>query len=358
MAREINNRLSALQLAVIMLCARCFAMMTYFPFTGGNALVFMLAILLSTAMQAVMLIPAAMLCARHGKGICELALLRNRGIGLAVTGAFLLYFVWDIFVTTGTFAYFMDSYFSNQISRLPAVICVGGVALYLGSMRSSVLGKCAGIMFFLFVFFAGIMVLSTFTQPDLTGFHLAQRGIPKALAGDIKGEFVRNRELVMLVFLLGDVKGSKQGAVWSYLAVKLVILELLLGFAALVLGDFALETDTPFFYLSCLSNSSVVERYDAGFMSVWTALAVIRLAAVFHCFGRCLHILSGGKAGARVTAAVTSIPAAATFYILSKRGWKSIVYHSESPWLIFCAAGLLPLCVMILLKVRRRVNEN
>lgn len=356
MARTMNNTLSPLQLAVIMLCARCFSMMTYFPYTSSNTLVFMLAIVASTALQGLLLIPAAVLCSKYKMGLCEIALLKSRPVGLLVTGGFFLYFVWDIFITTGTFAYFMDSFFSNQISRLPAVICAGTAALYLGGMGSSVLGKCAGIMFFVFAFFAGILILSAITYPDITGFHLAQRNIPKVLAGDISGEFIRNRELVMLVFLLGDVKGSKPKAVYSYLAVKLVILEALLAFVTLVLGEFALATDTPLFYLSCLSNSSVVERYDAGFMSVWTVLALVRLAAVFHCCGRCVWILSGGRAKSAMVLSVQTIPAAATLYLLSKRSWKGLAYLNESPWLLVCAVGVIPLAVM-LLRVRRRKVE-
>lgn len=351
------NRLSAWQLAVLMLCARCFSMMTYFPYTGSNTLVFMAAILLSTALQWLLLLPVSVLCSKYGKGLCELALERQRTFGLMITGALLVYFAWDIFITTGTFAYFMDSYFSNQISRLPAVICAGGVAVYLGGLSSSVLGKSAGVMFLLFCLFTGILVLSAAENPDLTNFHLAQENIPRTLLGDIKGEFIRNRELVMLVFLLGDVKGSKRGAVLSYLAVKLVLLEVMIGFVTLVLGEFGSSTDTPFFYLSCFSNSSVVERYDAGFMSVWTALAVIRLAAVLHCFSRCLRLIFR-KMSAGTAAAVQIIPAAVTFYLLSRRSWKGLAYLNESPWLIALLAGSVPLAVLIAMKVRKRVNEN
>jgi hypothetical protein len=161
----------------------------------------------------------------------------------------------------------------------------------------------------------------------------------------------------MLVFLLGDVKGSKRGAVLSYLAVKLVLLEVMIGFVTLVLGEFGSSTDTPFFYLSCFSNSSVVERYDAGFMSVWTALAVIRLAAVLHCFSRCLRLIFR-KMSAGTAAAVQIIPAAVTFYLLSRRSWKGLAYLNESPWLIALLAGSVPLAVLIAMKVRKRVNEN
>ncbi len=353
---DLVNRLSALQLAALMLCARCFSMMTYFPYTGSNTLVFMVAILLSTALQWLLLLPVSVICSRYEKGVCEIAIQKNRIFGLVITSAFLLYFAWDIFITTGTFAYFMDTYFSNQISRIPAVICAGGVAVYLGGLGSSVLGKSAGIMFLLFCIFTGILVLSAADRPDLTNFHLAQENIPKTLFDDINAELVRNRELVLLVFLLGDVKGSKRKSVFSYLAVKLVILEVMIGFVTLVLGSFGSSTDMPFFYLSCYSNSSVVERYDAGFMSVWTALAVVRLAAVLHCFSRCLRLIFKGIS-AKTAAAVQIIPAAVTFYLLSKRSWKGLAYLRESPWLIALLTGAVPLAVLLVMKVRKRANE-
>lgn len=352
------NRLSPLQLAVLMVSARCFSMMTYFPYTGSNALVFMIAILISTAFQCVLLIPAATLCNSRQKGLCEIALERGRLLGVLVTGAFLLYFLWDIFITTGTFAYFLDNYFSNQFSRLPALICAGAVAVYLGGLSSMSIGKSAAVIFFLFSVFTGVLLLSALIGFDFTNFHLAQPDLPKALTSGIGGELVRNRELVMLAFLMGDVKGSKLKATYSYLAIKLVILEVLLGFVTLVLGDFAFSTDMPFFYLSCFSNSSVIERYDAGFMAVWTALAVIRLATVFHCSGRCLRLLSQRISRKTCVIAVQILPAVATFYLLLKRRWKSIAYLNESPWLIIAVAGLVPLVVTFFVKVRAKKNEN
>ncbi len=355
---ERMNRLSAMQLAVMMICARCFSMMTYFPYTQSNTLVFMIAMLISTALQGLLLIPAAILCSRHGKGLCEIALERSRLLGVFVSVAFLLYFLWDIFMTTGTFAFFVDNYFSNHISRIPAVICAGAVAVYLGGLGSAALGKCAGVMFFLFALFTGVLLLSALDRPDFTNFHLAQDNIPKALTGDIAGELVRNRELVALVFLLGDVRGSKPKAVYSYLAVKLVILEVVMGFAALVLGEFAVETDMPFFYLSCYSNSSVIERYDAGFMAVWTVLGVVRLALAFHCSGRCLRLI--GKRISRRTSIllVQIVPAAATFVLLLRHRWKGLAYMRETPWLTVCAVGLVPLTVLLFDKFRRSANED
>lgn len=352
------NRLSPLQLAVLMVSARCFSMMTYFPYAGSNTLVFMIAMLISTALQGLLLIPAVVLCQRHEKGLCELALERSRLLGIAVTLAFLTYFLWDIFITTGNFSYFLDNYFSNQLSRIPAIFCAGAVAVYLGGLGSSSLGKCAGVMFFLFAVFSGILVLSSMTRPDFTGFHLAVPDMSGELTSGIKGEFIRNRELVMLAFLLGDVKGSKPKAAYSYLAVKLVILEVLFGFITLVLGEFALATDMPFFYLSCFSNSSVIERYDAGFMAVWTLLSVVRLAAAFHCSGRCLRLLGGKITRKAAIIAVQILPAAATFYLLSKRRWKALAYMNESPWMIAAVAGLVPLLVSIFVKVRAKKNEN
>ncbi len=193
------NRLSPLQLAALMLCARCFSMMTYFPYSGSNTLIFMAAVVISAALQWLILLPASVICAKSGKGICGLAYARSRAAGIIVTLAFLLYFVWDVFITSGTFGYFMDNYFSNQISRVPALICAVGAAVYLGSLGSAPLGRCGGIIFCVFAFFTAIMLLSTVQQPDTANFHLAQRDIPKTLSGDISAELVRSRELVMTV---------------------------------------------------------------------------------------------------------------------------------------------------------------
>lgn len=351
------NKLRPLQLAVLMVCARCFSMMTYFPYTHSNTLIFMVGILLSGAFQTILLIPAVAVCQKREMGLCEIAAARSVAMGRVVTCFFLAYFAWDIFVTTGNFAYFSDQYFSDQISRIPVVICAVGVAAYLGLMSSQVLGKCAGIMFALFAVFTSVLLLSTVTQPDLTNFHLAQRDIGSTIIKDAKWELIRNRELVMLVFLLGDVRGSKAKAAYGYIAIKIVILEVVMAFVTLVLGELAVETDMPFFYLSCYANSSVIERYDAGFMSVWTIMAVLRIAVMLHCFARCLQKLSGRLS--RRSATITAIiPAAATIIVLSQRRWKSIAYLREPPLLIIAVAAIIPLAVALLRKNRRMSDES
>ncbi len=348
------NTISPLQLGVLALCARCFSMMTYFPYTGRNTLVFMAALVISCALQGLMLIPAVVLCKREGCGLCEAAARRSVTLAKAAALLFLAYFLWDIFATVGTFAYFTDQYFSDQISRIPAVICAGTAALYLATMRSGVLGKCAGIVFVLFIAFFVILFLSAADAPDMSNFHLAQRDLPKTLMNDVGGEFVRNRELVMLVFLLGDVKGSCTKAAYSYLVMKLVILETVMGFAALVLGELAQQTDMPVFYLSCYSNSSLIERYDAGFMSVWTMLAVLRLAALVHCAGRCVKVMFPKLTGNSSTIAAGVLPAVAAAALLLKRRWKTVAYLREPAVLIAVTAAVIPCVVYLLVKGRKK----
>ena len=351
------ERLTPWQLALMLVCARCFSMMTYFPYTGSNTLIFMAAILASAAIQGILLIPAVRLCSRTGKSLCSTAMCTDRTLGIAVTAAFLGYFVWDIFLSTGNFAYYTDQYFSNRVPGIPAVILACVAALYLAAMKISVIGRCAGIMFAVFAIFTAVLMLSASGDPDITNFHLAQRDILTVAADDVKNEFVRNKELVLLVFLLGDVRGSKTRSVCSYLWVKLLILETVMGFVTLMLGELALETDMPFFYLSCSASSSMVERYDAGFMSVWTVMAVLRLAVVIHCAARCIRQLASAVSIRTAAAISCAVPIAAAFLLLCEHRWKDIAYLREPPLVIAALIALLPIAVSVIRARKERKNE-
>lgn len=348
---EPLNSLSHFQLYALLLCARCFSMMTFFPHSGETTLVFMMAVFGSVLLQALLLVPAAVMGAVLGKGLCHAAFEKSKPLGRFVTLLFLCFFLWDIFATSGNLAYFLDRFFSSRISRIFALVCALAVAVYIGCHSSAVLGKCAGIAFALFAVFMVVLMVSTFYQPDITNFHLAVPGLQSSFWNSLKAEFIRSRELAMLVFLMGDVKASRPKAAFAYLALKLIVLEFALGFVTLILGDFALSTDMPIYYLSCLSNSSVIERYDAGFMAVWTCLAVLRLAGLFHCCTRCLNLL-WERIPRKLSVAIVILPAAATFGLLSLRRWGSVAYTNESFVPIAVLVGLMPLAALIVRKRR------
>ena len=74
-----------------------------------------------------------------------------------------------------------------------------------------------------------------------------------------------------------------------FLLTRLALVEIVLGFITMILGDYTLLAKLPFFALAAFSRTAIIERYDAAVMGVWVMLSVYKLGVYFHCSGRCLR---------------------------------------------------------------------
>ena len=104
-----------------------------------------------------------------------------------------------------------------------------------------------------------------------------------------------------------------------FLLTRLALVEIVLDFITMILGDYTLLAKLPFFALAAFSRTAIIERYDAAVMGVWVMLSVYKLGVYFHSVPGgchkgyvCLLKLSSGS-GVIITAA---IPAAATLFWL------------------------------------------
>ena len=103
-----KQKLSPAALICLLLCARSFTTLTLFPVGITGGLTYMTGALISTILQAFLLIPASKLAARTRKSPYALAFERNKNFGRTVTIAFLLYFIYEAFRDIGDLAYFTD----------------------------------------------------------------------------------------------------------------------------------------------------------------------------------------------------------------------------------------------------------
>lgn len=81
----------------------------------------------------------------------------------------------------------------------------------------------------------------------------------------------------------------RQKRLCIFLLTRLALVEIVLGFITMILGDYTLLAKLPFFALAAFSRTAIIERYDAAVMGVWVMLSVYKLGVYFHCSGRCLR---------------------------------------------------------------------
>ena len=162
----------------------------------------------------------------------------------------------------------------------------------------------------------------------------------------------------MIVFLLPSIKGNAAKTSVYFLLTRLALVEIVLGFITMILGDYTLLAKLPFFALAAFSRTAIIERYDAAVMGVWVMLSVYKLGVYFHCSGRCLRYVFpklGSGSGVIITAA---IPAAVTLFWLLPHKWESIAYAGLSPIPLIFLGGVIPLLCLILVKKGEKSDEK
>lgn len=353
------NKLTPLQLFTLMICGRAFSMMTYFPFIHNNAQAVMIGVLISTAAQAVLVLPIIYLHRKFpGDCVCTLALSKNRAVGSLITAVYMFLFLSVAFFVIGNFAYFLDYFFSDYIPRTMIVLCCTLAAIYIAHMNTSVIGKTSIVAAAVFLLFTAAIIIGSFQKFNLVNFHLAVENMPKSLWDAIKSEFTLNWDLVLFIFLLPDLTGSAGKTAFWYLSVKLIISELILSFITMTLGDYGMIAKLSFFSLAAYAHTEFIERYDAAFMSLWVLVALVKFGIYIHCAGRCLKMMAPKIRFVPSVTLCGIIPAAGALMLLVPHGWKNAVYFNSGMFLQIALYSLMPLLILIFVKKGGYKNEG
>jgi len=330
--------------------------MTYFPFAYENAAVYMLGALISTALQALILLPAAVFAhAFNGEDPCGLSASKSRVLGYAVSALYLSYFALSAFITVGDFSYFMDYYFTGYIPRIMAVVCSVLAAVYIARMKIGALGKTAVYASAGFIIMTAMVVCGSISDVYFTNFHFAEESVANSLLSCVRAEFSRNGSLVLFVFLMSELEVSKgkkdisvSRAAWYFLAVKIIVLELILSLITVILGDYVQVARLPFFSLAAYSQTGIIERFDGLFMFVWVIIAIVKLSAYIFCGAKCLRDLFPSLSRFTSAAAAGAVPAAASLFFLLPHRWERFAYSDNGAWQIVILTAAVPVLLMII----------
>lgn len=355
----MTQKLRPVQLIAMVLCARVFTVMTCYPSAYGNAPVYMIGLAWSGALQLLIMLPVILLVKYFpGNDSCTLALGRGRRLGIGVTLLFLAYFLYEAFLDVGNFTYFLDYFFTGDIPRLLTVLCFVTAALYLARLELVSIGRAAQYVLAGAVIFILLLALTSWKSFDPLNFYFRQSDGPDQVFAAVKGDLGRSECLVLLTFLLGRLPSEKSsGTVLGFIGARTLMLEVIFGLIAGVIGDYALVTKQPFFALSAYSGSSVAERLDAAFIFIWMTAGVLKLSVLLHCCGRCLTLISPRVSHFTGALAGAAAAAAAALMILIPRKWETLAYNDFIPWAVPLLCCAIPLICILFLR-RRPVYEK
>lgn len=341
-----TNKLTPAALVCLLLCARSFATLTFFPANMTSGTAYIVSVLLSTALQGLILIPAAHLAAMTKSDPCTLAFQRGQVFGRIVTCAFLLYFLYEAFYDIGSLAYFTDYFFSVNMPRIATVICCTLAAVYAARLNTETIGKTAQLAFAGVVLMLLIIAAGAAEDMDFTRFNLAVPDLPRVVGRSVLSETDRCECLVLFCFLSGHIQGDPAATAKKFIISKAIVISLIFSMVTAVLGSFALSARLPVFTLAASSENLITERSDAVFLLVWVFTGIVKLANLLHCAACCIRLLRPKTTALGSALAAGILPAAASAPMLLSYSWESIVYSEHSIAPIIILAFLLPLILL------------
>lgn len=341
-----TNKLTPAALVCLLLCARSFATLTFFPADMTNGTAYIVSVLLSTTIQGLILIPAAYLASTAKSDPCTLAIKKNALFGKIVTCGFMLYFLYEAFFDIGSMAFFTDFFFSVNMPRIVTVVCCTLAAVYAARLNTVVIGKTAQIAFAGVVLMLIIVASGAAEDMDFTRFNLAVPELPKVVGKSMLSETRRCECLVLFTFLSGQTQGDPRVTAKKFILVKATVISLIFTMVTAVMGNLTLRSSMPMFTLAASSENLITERSDAVFLLVWVFTGIVKIANLLHCAACCIRLLRPRTTALGSALAAGVIPAVATLPILMSYGWEKIVFSEHSLAAVILLAFVLPLLLL------------
>lgn len=329
------------QLLLLLLMCRVFTLMTFSQHTGDTLTVRMTAAVISTAIQAVLLIPAVLL----RDSVTRAAMGRSRAAGVFAAVLYLLFFLFYTLGGVMRFRGFLSDRFFRDSGGILWLAVLLAVCAYCARLGTEALGRSGVLLFWLFAAALVIMTISSAGDFDMTNLIFGEP-VSDSLFPAVAEDLSRNGEICAAVLLAGHVRSGLRCGVYGLLASKLILIEAVILLITAVLGDFAMYTDYPFLTVGTFNgmDGGFIQRGDALYLIVWTVTAVVNVSLFLHISAELIEdIFPKFRFGASVSAAVVFLAAA----VLTLTG----ASVPESPVFSACAvavfAGVIPFFTLL-----------
>lgn len=341
-----RSRLSSAALICMLLSARIFAVLTFFPRSTESGFASIIGILLSTAVQGLLIFPVVRLVKKTHTDPLSASHNISSPLEKAVTAAFLLFFLYDAFLDIGSMAYFTDYFFSVNMPRALTVACCLLTALYAARLDSPVIGRLAQLSIILTCLMLLTVAAGSAERIDVTRFDLAIPHVGKAIFHAALADTGRCECLVIFSFYAAHTNGDAAVTARRFLIAKGTIICTIFALVTAVLGSLSLNTPLPVFTLAATSENLITERCDALFLLAWIFTGLVKLANLLHCAAICVRRLFPKATHFASVMSAGILPAAAALPLLLIYKWESIIRSERSIVPIIVLTFILPLILL------------
>ena len=301
------KKISYGQLILLLFITRIFKTMTYNPFEYVSSINIAFELLISIAIQCVLILPFVYIYKKYpDEDILSLAYKKNKIIGHITSALYIGFFSIILYRAVKYFAVFMSHMFNtlhytNAITIILIFSGLYGALMGIESISRSCVFVSAG--------FCAIFIIILFTSKSNADLHNITYMPQTKNIGLV--EFVLkaigyNIEFSALALIMPRVKNKFTKGVYSYLGIKLILLEVVAYLCVAVLGPYVEICEFPFFKIGAYSKTQFVQRLDPLYMVEWTLCAVITVSLYIYLISASINKMSN-KVNSKIVSLIVSV---------------------------------------------------
>ncbi len=349
------NKISGGQLLVLLLCCRIFRLMTFNPFENTSGTVVILSVIISAIVEVIIVIPLIVFSTKcQGKSVGEVAFERSKVFGVIISLIYTIFFVMASARVARYFTLFIGEAFPNIKGKgfISALFIL--LALYGAMLGIEALGRSSVFVFVLFVGMFVLMIATSNEDVDFLNFSMIELYEPNSIFKATVREIGMNSELSMLAVLIPHLKGNFKKTTYSYICIKVIVVEVILFFCTAILGSYLKITKLPLFAVGAYSKTNIIERFDAIYLVVWTLCGAISLGVTLFIVDSCTRNVLKKSKGRTIISATALLAFLLTFlFSVKKSSLDRIFDEFINAVIVVILACVLPLIVVLLSKSKK-----
>lgn len=266
------------QLAVIVVICRIFTLMTHIPLIrdGFSFSEQLLAIAVSSAAAALLIIPFVIFYGRYDGGVIDRAYAGSRLWGTIAAAVYLLYLILACVTDVSEFSSFIGTRFDFGADERIIALILMIVCMYCAYCGAEGICRSGGAVMVIFLVMAAFMVCGSCEK--ISAEHIRCEVNAGNVTAAVLDDLAGGTELIVLCLMGKFTRDRYRCGAYLSLAGRLIIAAGITLSAILVLGDYAYICGYPFLDTGSAAGIRFLQRIDAVYMIVWSLAAVLTIS--------------------------------------------------------------------------------
>lgn len=349
------RKISYMQFIAILIVSRLFVTMAYSPAGDENSLVTIFGGIISSAVQAILIIaPIALVKKFPDKNVVDISYNVAVPVGVFISALYAAFLIWASVNTMCDFSSFITLAFPIFTAKRVIILFMAAAALYISILGLEPIVRSALIVLALFFIMLIAVLLGTSGEIDVHNLDISVSDPLKQCVMSAVNSTGRNTCIVVACLILPRLRSGQAGAMYSYLGIKYAVIGVIMFLYTAILGNFSYSMQLPFFHLSSYSHSSIIARFDSLFLIVWTLCAVMKLSAYTLLAGDCIRCFSPkiGRGCANIAVSIITT-AIVMLQVGSIDRMKTDSYPLLASAALVLLAGVIPALMLLVPKAKK-----